>query len=442
MDDPNKPGPSGQHGGDDDAQSRKGEIRRIVNRFAQRERERARRTEHAQEAQQAQQAQSPTPNYAHMAPSPIRIPESPTNRFPLRPRTDSDPFGPDRGKGPELPPPEELPVPYSPERSLKDRVLRWYSKNARRTTMGDHGSASPHKQGQLETPVSRWVSETSRSLIPKGRDLALQAGPHYEVNNVAELGKFLASADRVLSLCGTPVADMKYTVVVVPAGDLNLLIRGYGDFEGEESPSAVLEMLQAGQALRGAHEQAGMRCSQQVEDPSDDGSHSVATTTFRGSRSGITRWQGPPTPAKGQAGESSQPKTPGGSRPDQERSPAPAPATLTFTVRRSPDKGKGKEKEVAPVTRRLLSPDARKLVEAVLVCDQEKQREERTKAERWKSPRSKLRRLSDTANFRDHQQIDSAFRYYQRNVYSQVAEIMELLGKGEREENPGIDGKV
>jgi hypothetical protein len=313
--------------------------------------------------------------------------------------------------------------------------------------MGAGGSGSPHKQEQPENPTSKWVSESSKSLIPPGSDLARQAGPHYQVSTIAELGTVLASADRVISLCGSPVVDMQYTVVVVPAADLSLLIRGYGDAEEEASAAAVLELLQAGQALRGAHEQASGQVSEQAEEQEGghtDSSHSIATTTFRGSRSGITRWQGPPTPtratgqaAEEQTGESSQPKSPArsGSRPD------PAGSTPSLTVR-SPDKGKGKEKEVAPVTRRLLSPDARKLVEAVLLCDQEKQKEERTKAEKWKSPRSKHRRLSDAADPRDHHQIDKAFRNYQRNVFLQVAEIMQLLSTGEKEENPGINGKV
>lgn len=431
MADPNKPGPSGLH--NDNAQPAEEQIRRIVNRFAQRERQRA-QVQQAQ-AQQAQQAQSPTPKSNQTTPLRTGMPASPTNRLLDRVKADDDPFV-DKDKGRALPPPAEQPAPDSPEKSLRERAIRWYLN--RQATKGAFGSGSPQKQGQTENTVSEWVAESNKSLIPPGSDLACQAGPHYEVSNVAELGQFLASADRVISLCGSPVVEMKYTVVVVPAADLGLLVRGYGDAEEEESAGAVLEMLLAGHGLWEANEQSNRQVGE--EGHTENSSHSIASTTYRGSRSGLTQWEETKTGAKGQAGESSQPKSPdpAGSRPGQGR---PLDATLTFTIR-SPDKGKGKEEAAAPVTRRLLSPDARKLVEAVLVCDQEEEEEERSKAERWKSPRSKSRRLSDSTNFQDHQQIDTAFRNYQRNVFLQVAEIMQVLARGEKEENPGINAKI
>jgi hypothetical protein len=53
--------------------------------------------------------------------------------------------------------------------------------------------------------------------------------PHRLINGIIELSGYLASSSYIVSLGGPPLPDLKYGVIVVPAGDEELLFVGYGD---------------------------------------------------------------------------------------------------------------------------------------------------------------------------------------------------------------------
>ncbi|RMZ77655.1 hypothetical protein DV738_g4221, partial [Chaetothyriales sp. CBS 135597] len=53
--------------------------------------------------------------------------------------------------------------------------------------------------------------------------------PHRTVDGLAELGTYLASSAYIVSLGGPPLTDLKYGIIVVPAGEEALLFAGYGD---------------------------------------------------------------------------------------------------------------------------------------------------------------------------------------------------------------------
>jgi hypothetical protein len=53
--------------------------------------------------------------------------------------------------------------------------------------------------------------------------------PHRTVDGTVELGAYLASSSYIVSLGGPPLADLKYGIIIVPAGEEDLLFAGYGD---------------------------------------------------------------------------------------------------------------------------------------------------------------------------------------------------------------------
>ncbi|RMD45106.1 hypothetical protein DV735_g112, partial [Chaetothyriales sp. CBS 134920] len=53
--------------------------------------------------------------------------------------------------------------------------------------------------------------------------------PHRTIDGLAELGTYLASSSYIVSLGGPPLPDLKYGIIVVPAGEEALLFTGYGD---------------------------------------------------------------------------------------------------------------------------------------------------------------------------------------------------------------------
>ncbi|KAK4203927.1 hypothetical protein QBC40DRAFT_273618 [Triangularia verruculosa] len=53
--------------------------------------------------------------------------------------------------------------------------------------------------------------------------------PHEVVDNFSELGMYMSQASYVISLGGAALPDLKYGIIIVPAGDESLLFKGYGD---------------------------------------------------------------------------------------------------------------------------------------------------------------------------------------------------------------------
>ncbi|CAP61138.1 uncharacterized protein PODANS_3_1015 [Podospora anserina S mat+] len=53
--------------------------------------------------------------------------------------------------------------------------------------------------------------------------------PHTVVDGFGELGVYMSQASYVISLGGSALPDLKYGIIIVPAGDESLLFTGYGD---------------------------------------------------------------------------------------------------------------------------------------------------------------------------------------------------------------------
>jgi hypothetical protein len=53
--------------------------------------------------------------------------------------------------------------------------------------------------------------------------------PSRPVNGMVELGTYLAASSYIVSLGGPPLADLRYGIIIVPAGDEGLLFTGYGN---------------------------------------------------------------------------------------------------------------------------------------------------------------------------------------------------------------------
>lgn len=87
-----------------------------------------------------------------------------------------------------------------------------------------NGKKASDQKGQDDANKAGSVEETKAepvipSLFP----------PHREVNGIIELSGYLAASRYIISLGGPPLPDLKYGIVVVPAGDEGLLFEGYGD---------------------------------------------------------------------------------------------------------------------------------------------------------------------------------------------------------------------
>ncbi|KAK0669098.1 hypothetical protein QBC41DRAFT_320582 [Cercophora samala] len=83
--------------------------------------------------------------------------------------------------------------------------------------------------GNTRSQLAWEDTEPSANSEPDYAEFLSDLPPHTVVNGFHDLGVYMSQASYVISLGGSALPDLKYGIIVVPAGDESLLFGGYGD---------------------------------------------------------------------------------------------------------------------------------------------------------------------------------------------------------------------
>ncbi|KAK0732493.1 hypothetical protein B0T21DRAFT_369092 [Apiosordaria backusii] len=83
--------------------------------------------------------------------------------------------------------------------------------------------------GDVQKQLSWDDTENSNNSKTDNSEFLSNLPPHTVVDGFGELGVYMSQASYVVSLGGSALPDLKYGIIIVPAGDESLLFTGYGD---------------------------------------------------------------------------------------------------------------------------------------------------------------------------------------------------------------------
>jgi hypothetical protein len=118
----------------------------------------------------------------------------------------------------------------------------------------DHHMAMPPRPGDAAflPPMPDGIVATDPRT--SSRKVTTIAPPHRVVDSFTEVSAYLASATYVASLCGPPLRDMAYGVIIVPAGEEALLLgnwRSYApDADDDDARALKHDVLEKSRAVR------------------------------------------------------------------------------------------------------------------------------------------------------------------------------------------------